>query len=161
MHEQNAVIFRRATLDDVHKLADLRWRLQTDDEEVFDTGDRARFIDAFMDSVSGSFFDGPFVHWIAETDGKIVAVMSIGRVAKVPSPKTMDGHWGYLTNCYTVPAYRGRGIGGELLAAVKEWAKNQQYEFLAVWPSDRSYAFYERNGFHRYPDPLILHLNDI
>src|SRR5262249_38684685 len=108
MHEQNSVTFRRATLDDVHKLADLRWRLQTDDEEVFDTGDRARFLDAFMDSASGSFFDGPFVHWIAKTDGEIVAVMSIGRVAKVPSPKTMDGHWGYLTN-----ATRFRPIAAE------------------------------------------------
>ena len=90
MLEHNAVTFRRATLDDVPDLADFRWRFQTDDAEVFDTGDRSMFIDAFMKSVTESFWDGSFVHWIAETDGKIVAVMSIGRVRKVPSPKAID-----------------------------------------------------------------------
>jgi GNAT superfamily N-acetyltransferase len=157
---QSALTFRLATRDDIHALADLRWLLKTGDEEASDTEERSRFIDAFMEFLSESFFDGRFVHWIAETDGQIVAVMSVGRVPKLPSLKANERYWGYLTNCYTSPAYRDKGIGTQLLATVKQWAKNQQYEFLAVWPSDRSYPFYERSGFHRYPDPLILNLKD-
>jgi GNAT superfamily N-acetyltransferase len=160
MVEQKKVRFRRATPEDIHQLADLRWRLQTDDDPAVDPANRSRFIDAFTESVSRSIFDGPFVHWIAETDHQVVAVMSVGRVLKVPSPEAMDRHWGYLTNCYTLPSYRGKGIGTALLAAVKEWAKNERYQFLAVWPSDRSYPFYERSGFQQCADPLILKLDD-
>jgi GNAT superfamily N-acetyltransferase len=160
MIERDHITFRLAAPDDVRQLADLRWRLQTDDAAEFEAAERTKFIAAFTESVSASFGDGPFSHWIAEVDGHIVAVMSVGRVVKVPSPKSIEKHWGYLTNCYTLPDYRGRGIGTELLATVTEWAKNERYELLAVWPSDRSYRFYERSGFQRYADPLILKVDD-
>jgi len=160
MFEGDHITFRLAVPDDVRQLADLRWRLQTDDAAEFDAAERTKFIARFTEIVSASMRNGPFSHWIAEADDNIVAVMSVGRVVKVPSPKSIEKHWGYLTNCYTLPDYRGRGIGTGLLAAVAEWAKNESYELLAVWPSNRSYPFYERSGFHRYVDPLILKIND-
>src|SRR6185436_12465969 len=127
MIEKDRVIFRLAAPDDIHQLADLRWRLQTDDAATFYTAERTKFIAAFTESVSAGFYDGPFSHWIAEVDGHVAAVMSVGRVLKLPSPKSIERHWGYLTNCYTLPQFRDRGIGTALLAAVTAWAKNQSY----------------------------------
>ena len=160
LDRKSPVTFRLAVLDDIHPLADLRWRLQTDDAAAFDADERAKFIAAFTESVSRSFDNGLFFHWVAEMDGHVVAVMSVERVLKVPSPQAIDRHWGYLTNCYTLPEHRNRGIGTGLLAAVTEWAKKENYELLAAWPSDRSYPFYERSGFRRYDDPLILKIDD-
>jgi GNAT superfamily N-acetyltransferase len=59
-----------------------------------------------------------------------------------------------VTNVYTRPAYRGRGIGSELMAHVIEWAKAQDIECLLVGPSDASVHFYERAGF-RWNEDLM------
>jgi len=69
---------------------------------------------AFTESVSGRQ-DEPFFHWVADLKGGLIAVMSVRKVLKVPSPERLDGCWGYLTNCYALPDYRNRGIGTELV----------------------------------------------
>ena len=62
---------------------------------------------------------------------------------------------GYLTNAYTVPEYRNRGIGGRLLKAAQEDATNEDVELMLVWPSDESLGFYRDHGFNSERDPLI------
>jgi hypothetical protein len=106
MPRKNSVVVRLATPEDVDQLADLRWRLQTDDAEMIDIEKRNRFVMEFANSVLARFRDESLIHWVAESDGRIVAVMSVGKVRKVPSPKSISRHWGYLTNCYTLPEYR-------------------------------------------------------
>ena len=150
--------FRLATIDDLSQLADLRWRLRTDDASDFAPTTYGQFIREFVDSLAPYFEDGPFTHWVAEIEGRIVAAMTVEKVLKLPAPRALTRCWGYLTNCYTLTEHRSRGIGAGLLAAVTSWAKEQNYELLTVWPSERSFAFYERNGFCRYPDPLVLQI---
>jgi GNAT superfamily N-acetyltransferase len=53
---------------------------------------------------------------------------------------------------------RNAGVGQQLLMAIKDWAYADDLELLVVWPSERAYPFYERAGFQRYPDPLVLRL---
>ncbi len=162
MSRQDGITFRLADPKDALQLADLRWRLKTDDSSDFSMTERNDFVAAFAaftESPSGRQ-DVPFFHWVAELEGRLIAVMSVRKVLKVPSPERLDGCWGYLTNCYTLPDYRNRGIGTNLLSAIKNWAKEQELELLVVWPSDRSYVFYERSGFHRDPDPLVLKIQD-
>ena len=162
MSRQDGITFRLADPRDALQLADFRWRLKSDDSPDFSMTERDVFVSAFVaftESASGRQ-DEPFFHWVAELEGRLIAVMSVRKVLKVPSPERLDGCWGYLTNCYTLPDYRNRGIGTNLLSSIKEWAKGQELELLVVWPSDRSYAFDERSGFHRDPDPLVLKIQD-
>lgn len=63
-----------------------------------------------------------------------------------------------LTNSYVLPQARNAGVGQQLLAAIEAWARAEDLELLLVWPSERAYPFYERAGFRRYPDPLVLRL---
>lgn len=53
---------------------------------------------------------------------------------------------------------RNSGVGQRLLTAVKDWASGENLELLVVWPSERAYPFYQRAGFSRHPDPLVLRL---
>jgi GNAT superfamily N-acetyltransferase len=71
----------------------------------------------------------------------------IQRVAKIPKPGKVRDAFGYVTNVYTKPPYRGRGMGAALLQRVKDWAQADDLEFLVVWPSEASGRFYERAGF--------------
>jgi GNAT superfamily N-acetyltransferase len=149
----SAALIRQATADDLEIIADLRWRLQMSDNDA-DPRARKVFVDDFK---TIPIADG-LTHWLAFDGAMPVGVMSVQCVGKVPSPATRDGRWGYLTNCYVLPSYRDTGLGKRMLATIRDWAIGERYEMLVVWPSDRSYAFYERSGFARRSDPLTLAL---
>ena len=148
---------RRATSADVPSIAELRWKLKTDDSGT-ESGERhSQFITDFINWHDNACDDN-FVHWVAEMSGQVVAVLSVVLVHKIASPDDMNALWGYLTNVYALPDARNSGIGSQLLAEATAWAKNEGLEMLVVWPSDRSYAFYKRAGFRRNRDPLVLDL---
>ena len=142
---------RLARREDLESLGNLRWQFDHEGQEDGDPKARPQFIADFVESQDDGLF-----HWLAEVNGEPVAVMSIRKVKKVAKLGALDRCWGYLTNCYVLPDYRNQGIGAELLSAVSKWAKNEQLELLIVWPSERSFAFYERGGFRRRTDPLVL-----
>jgi len=61
-----------------------------------------------------------------------------------------------MTNVYTIPEYRGQGIGSELLSNINEWANEQKYEFIIVWPSDEGVSFYNKNGYKHCKEPMEI-----
>ena len=67
---------------------------------------------------------------------------------------------GYLTDCYTRPEWRGRGVGARLLERVTEWARNKDLEMVLVSPGERSRPFYARAGFAAASDFMTLTLRD-
>ncbi|AZN42762.1 GNAT family N-acetyltransferase [Paenibacillus albus] len=102
---------------------------------------------------------GDWYIWVAEEDGRIVSHMYLQLIHKVPRPgRTEDPYFGYVTNVYTRPAYRDRGIGTKIHQAMELWAKEQAVEFLILWPSSTSIQFYERSGFHPSEEALEKHL---
>jgi GNAT superfamily N-acetyltransferase len=98
------------------------------------------------------------VHWVAEQDDQLVGVVSVRIVPKMPSPENLNDRLGYVTNTYVLLQYRNDGVGTFLLSEVKSWALREKLELLVVWPSDRAYPLYERAGYLRYSDPVVLKL---
>ena len=157
MFFMSTILYRLAEARDARQLADLRWGLRTDDDPACDAGAKARFIEDFVAWMAGRP-DRDLVHWVAEQDDELIGVISVRIIHKLPSPEDMDGRFGYLTNSYVPPQHRNKGVGTELLAAVKNWAADEKLELLVVWPSERAYPFYQRGGYRRYPDPVVLKL---
>lgn len=152
------ITYRLACAADANQLAELCWQLQTDDRDVVDVAKRDGFIAAFTDAFCGDALQD-YHHWVAESGQRLIGVMSVKTVRQLPRPDRLEGCWGYLTNCYVLPDYRNRGIGTQLLERVSAWSKEQDFELLVVWPSERGYSFYRRAGFDRYADPLVLKLH--
>jgi GNAT superfamily N-acetyltransferase len=155
----NKLQFRIAKSADIDALADLRYRLCTDNAPANSVQDNEDFISAFRAVLPDIADQSSLVHFVAESEYRIVATLSIVKVNKLPHPRDMRGQWGYLTNVYTLPDYRNQGIGSRLLAVAKNWAEFEQLELLIVWPSDRSFPFYERAGFQREAGPLVLKIS--
>ena len=149
---------RIATLADLPQIADLRWRLRVDDAPVSDRGAYDRFVADFIRICSEEWRAEDIIHWIATDGEQVLAIMSVALIRKLPSPENLRGRWGYITNSYVLPAARNAGIGRQLLAAIEHWARAEDFELLLVWPSERAYPFYDRAGFRRYSDPLVLRL---
>ena len=148
-------LYRLSNSSDAPQLASLRWDLRAGDDPQ--PGTKTQFIQDFVAWMEKNP-DKDLVHWVAEQDGTVIGVISVRIIHKLPSPEDMDGRFGYLANVYVGPEYRDQGVGTELLAAVKNWALGQKLELLVVWPSERAYPFYDRSGYRRYPDPVVLKL---
>ena len=149
---------RIAAREDLPQIADLRWRLRVDDAPLTDRDAYDRFVADFIRICTKEWRPDDLVHWIAADSARVLAVMSIAMVCKLPSPENLRGRWGYISNSYVLPEARNADIGQQLLAAIEGWARSEDLELLLVWPSERAYPFYERAGFRRFPDPLVLRL---
>ena len=151
--------FRLATRDDAAQLARMRWAFREEVGEV-PMQSAAEFAERYVQFLDSGLTSGHWTYWVAEDSARIVAHMAVHIVRSVPRPARRRDAWGYLTDCYTWPDHRGRGIGGELLAHVRGWAAAADLELLIVSPSDRSRAFYARAGFAPDDEFLLLRLRD-
>ncbi len=123
---------RRATVSEARPLAMLRWSWRVDEEAGDPTEEREEFVARFVTFATDALTDR-WVVWVAE-------------------------EFGYVTNVYTVPAVRNRGVGSDLLEAVRQWAGWADLELLLVWPSDRSVPWYSRAGFIPSAEVLTLEI---
>jgi predicted acetyltransferase len=61
------------------------------------------------------------------------------------------GRLGYICGAATLPAFRGRGIMGELLSDSFDEMKQRGDSFSSLIPaSDSLYSYYERFGYHEF-----------
>ncbi|MBD0339206.1 MAG: GNAT family N-acetyltransferase [Thermoleophilia bacterium] len=143
---------RAATLDDVAELVDLRREFTFEDgagEEMpgFEADCRA-FLEA---ALAGDAWQV----WVAEVDGRIAGHVFVALVDKVPRPTREHRRIAYLTNVYTRPELRGRGIGAGLVERAQQAAQEADVELMLVWPSDESVDFYRRHGFESPGEPFV------
>ena len=125
----------------------MRWDFRREGLEESPKDETDDFVCRCTDFLQRGLSDGNWVYWIGEVDGEIVSHIFVQRVAKVPKPERPCDQFGYLTNVYTKPHYRGQGIGSTLLKRVCEWAKEVDLEFVITWPSENSREFYGKAGF--------------
>lgn len=149
--------YRLATPTDGLSLARLRWEFHVEDHNDPPAEDLATFTHSFLSFWERAIEERRWLAWVAETDGVIVANVWVFLIDKVPWPLPGPTFMGYLTNTYTVPEARNRGVGSELMCRVSTWAAEQDLELLIVWPSERSAPFYKRAGFEPSDETMELH----
>jgi GNAT superfamily N-acetyltransferase len=137
---------RRAIPTDVIRLSRLRWDYRLEDGEVPTTTYDA-FAARYAAFVRAGLSSGEWAYFVAESEGEIVAHMAVQVVRAIPRPSRVSDQWGYLTDVYTRPAWRGRGVGTAILRYLTAWARVRDLEMLLVSPSDQSRPFYARAGF--------------
>ena len=150
-------IVRLATLDDVDELVQMRWDFSAEDYGV-STVSFEEFYQICSGFLINAIESGNWYIWVAEAGGKLVSHMYLQLIHKVPRPgKSPDPCYGYVTNVYTRPAFRGQGIGTEIHVAMEKWSKENGVEFLILWPSSNSVQFYKRNGFSPSEEAVEKH----
>jgi len=96
--------------------------------------------------------------WVAEEDGLIVSHIFLELINKVPRPGRKTTPFVYMTNVYTLPDYRGQGIGSRLLQRIEDWARLNKFELIIVWPSEEGITFYRKNKYVHCTEPMELML---
>jgi GNAT superfamily N-acetyltransferase len=151
---------RPAVAHDASGLARLRHALYAEHGPAREELDK--YVDRFAGFVRDALASDAWRVWVAELEGRVVGTMWLQLVERVPRPGEDRGALpiGYLTNVFVEPDLRDGGLGSRMLEEIITWARARGVEEIIVWPSDRSYPFYERAGFSRTPDPLVLYLTD-
>ncbi|WP_246067483.1 GNAT family N-acetyltransferase [Paenibacillus koleovorans] len=165
---------RLATVADSRQLAQMRWMF-TNEHRTHPVSEP--LFPAF-EAEFGEFWEaaarsGHWFVWVAEAAdaedaedadeaptaeyGEIIAHIYMELVHKVPRPGRVTHPFAYMTNVYTKPDYRSRGIGSKLLQAIESWVKAEQLEFVIVWPSEDGRDFYLRNGYVPSNEMLEFH----
>lgn len=96
---------------------------------------------------------------VAEVEGKIVSHVFVEIIDTIPRPGRVRSPFGYVTNVYTVPEYRSKGIGSMIMEKINCLAKDSGLTFIMVWPSETSVKFYEKHGFKRAEEVMENHLD--
>lgn len=149
---------RLAEMADIDQLVKMRWDFTLEDyPEMGDGIEYILFERECREFLESALESGRWFAWIAEKEGVILSHIYIELIHKVPRPGRVTNPFAYMTNVYTVPEYRGKGVGSRLLSRVNEWSTERNFEFIIVWPSDTSIEFYERNGYSHCKEPMERH----
>ncbi|HEX3044623.1 MAG TPA: GNAT family N-acetyltransferase [Bacillota bacterium] len=141
------LIFRKAESKDAAELAEMRWDFRHDPQERTPEVSKNEFVTYCREFLQESLEKGDWIGWMAEEDHRIISHVFIKKIRKIPKPNRLKDEYGYVTNVYTRPEFRNKGIGKRLMVKVQEWAREEDLEILIVWPSQASVRFYERMGF--------------
>ena len=150
------MIVRKATVEDAALLSEVR-KLQLIDEGIAPNCD----IDAELDTFFKKWLvSKDFLQLIAEENGKLLSTAAIVYYDLPPSFTNKIGVRGYVTNVYTAPEHRRKGLSKMLLEKILEDAKSRGIKKIWLGASKLGRPLYEKLGFIQQESYMELTLKD-
>lgn len=150
------VSVKKAGLDELDVLIDWRMRVL---HEVFPTDENRADIRANNEEYYRKHLnDGSHTACFAMDEGssRIIGCGGICYQDEMPSPDNHSGKNGYLMNIYTVPEYRGEGIGRKVVEFLITDARDRGTEKIYLESSGAAKHLYYEIGFTDMPDYMKL-----
>lgn len=151
------MILRLAETKHIKQLIKMRWdfTIEHDESKKIQYTSFSDFEKECQTFLENAITGDQWFIWIAEVDGNVVSHIYIELIQKVPRPGRITYPFAYMTNVYTIEEFRNKGIGSKLLSRINEWAKEKNYEFIIVWPSDDSINYYKKNDYVNTTEPMV------
>jgi GNAT superfamily N-acetyltransferase len=149
--------YRLAAVEDIPALAEMRWER---DPSQSTSINKAEFMQVCQRFLEEAFASERWYIWVAAEGDELISHIYVQFIEKVPRLASFHPCFGYVTNVFTRPAWRGQGVGGKLMETVISWTREEGLEMLVVWPSQESIEFYQRSGFTNQTEMMELHLHD-
>ena len=137
------MIYRKATLDDIPVLIELR-KKQLIDEGI---PPNAKIDEELSNFFHETMNDHSLVEWVVEDNGTIIATAAIVFYRFLPTYTNVNNMKGYIANMYTREDYRKRGIATSLLDRLVAEAKARGIKKLWLGASTMGRPVYEKFGF--------------
>ena len=135
--------FRKATINDVEQLAELR-KKQLIDEGSYIENDIDDELEKYF---SSGITNETLVVWIASHNDNIIATSGVCFFQYPPTFSNPTGKVAYITNVYTLDAYRKQGIATRLLELIMEEIESRHYKLARLHASSQGKRMYEKMGF--------------
>lgn len=96
---------------------------------------------------------------VALDEGHVVA-FSISQISEYPPVLQLE-NYGHIWDMAVKSGYRGRGIGGLMLAKILEWFKSRKIRRIELRVAVKNrvgYSFWKKQGFEDYLHVLFLNI---
>jgi GNAT superfamily N-acetyltransferase len=158
IHHTHTSQIRQADIGDLEMLVDLRVEFL---QEVNGEPPPAGLRESLHSYFTRTLYSGEFQAWLAvanepaDTPGaNIVGTSGLVFMSRPPSHSNLSGRDAYIMNMYTLPAWRGRGVGTALFGRVLEHIETSGCEKALLHATEQGRALYEKFGF-RVPDSEV------
>ncbi|MCR5500992.1 MAG: GNAT family N-acetyltransferase [Acetatifactor sp.] len=149
---------KRASLDELDMLMEWRMRVLA---EVFSDSEKPNWVgirknneEYYRESLSDGTHTACFA--LNEDDGVIIGCGGICYQKEMPSPDNPTGTNGYLMNIYTLPEYRGQGVGRRIVEFLIDDARGRNTEKIYLESSKDAKHLYREIGFSDMQDYMKL-----
>ncbi len=149
------ILFRPATPEDIAQLVHLGFKMICETNGIDQNQKTPEFEkviqDYFLECLSNQNYFGA----VAEIDGRLVSNNGLVLYRKPPSFRGTTGIVGYVTNVYTLPEFRNRGLANELMKLLIAYAKNAGASKIHLGTTDDGRKLYEKHGFKDVTFPVL------
>ena len=146
------IVIRRADVGELETLMEWRMEVLRHVFHISESENRNELYAANRDYYQKAIPGGSRVAVFAEWDGTIVGCGGLCLYTEMPSPDNPDGTCAYLMNIYTREAYRGKGVGKEIVRWLVAYAEKQGITKIYLETSQSGRALYESIGFQDMKD---------
>lgn len=140
-------MIRIATFNDIDSLVQLRIRLLYESNTNIENYDWDIYSQVLRFFYYDGLSNGKVIAYIAEENKKIVATSIMCFYNITPLLYNLDGKMALLTDMYTIPECRNKGLGTSLLNSIMEQAKKLGYKKIVLNATDSGRKLYKKYGF--------------
>ena len=147
--------FRRADINDIEQLVQIR-KVQLCDEgqkpDINIDEDLRRVYNEKMRT-------DDLIEWVAEDEnGEMIATAAVLFMDFLPAFNNSAGKRGYITNVYTMDAYRRKGIARNLMQKLEDEALKHGVTHLVLHASEMGRKVYGKYGYRETHAVMEKHL---
>ncbi len=136
------MIYRKANEEDIDQIIQLRINLLIEEAATIPTDIDMELHNYFHDELNKTI-----VIMVAEEHSEIVSTSSVIFQKYPPAFNNKEGMRAYVTNVYTLPEYRRKGINTKLMDKIVEEVKERGISYIWLWATEGGVAFYKKYGF--------------
>ena len=153
-----AFTYRMATAKDVELLARTRVEFFADMNKDMTDEEKAAIYAQNRQYFEETFADGTFLAWLAFDGDTLVATSGVSFFRTPPKRRNPTGRTAYISNMFTKPEYRGRGVATRLFALSVELACEHGCGKVTLHASDMGRPIYEKFGFNETHSAMDYHI---
>lgn len=148
--------YRKANLEDVNQLTDLR------EKQLIDEGCHGEnnITDELKKFFSSGITNKSLSVWIAYEDETIIGTCGVCLFQYPPTYRNPTGQVAYLTNVYTRDEYRRQGVATKLLEYTMEEIKSKGYKIVRLHASRQGQKLYKNLGFSNVDGIMAMEINN-
>jgi ribosomal protein S18 acetylase RimI-like enzyme len=146
--------FRRANIDDLKELINLR------KQQLLDEGSKVeQDIDKKLEEYfSQNIANNTFISWVATENNEIIATSGVCFYQLPPNYSNPSGKVAYITNMYTKREFRRKGIASKLLEKIIDEIRSLNYKIIRLHASLDGKNLYYKYGFSDYEGYMSLRI---
>ena len=140
-------MIRMANIDDIGSFVKMKISLFKEFKKDTEEYDWDKYSQALKGYYNEGLLNEKVVAFLAEDNGNTIAISIIYFYDICPTLNNLDGKLAMITDMYTVPEYRNKGIGYKLLSNIMEHTKKLGYKKVTLHATDSGRILYEKYGF--------------